>query len=277
MNDVTDEQLMAFADGELVREERAYLQGLLDKSPDLRQRLAVFQATGKSLGRLFDGALRAPVPPHLERMVLAESAPPQVRSATANVVSLEARRAERDAPRWSKWRSSGLAHAATLVLGIALGALAFGMKSLSVGGPSDALVGGSNGDLRAQGALAKALDEVPSARVERLAMKDGQAVEMRIGLSFRSKDAYCRHYEFAGASAQLTSAGGTGVACRTPGSDWRLVVHWSERPKISAGGGTRPAGAEPRPAIAAAIGQLMVGDALGSDEEAAAIQKAWRR
>lgn len=265
---------MAFVDGELGQEERAHLQGLLDRSPELRKRLAVFEATGKSLGRLFDGTLRAPVPAHIERMVLAKGAPAQAAAVAPNVVSLDARRQERSAQPARHWRNIGFAHAATLVLGIAMGALAFGMKSPPAVS-SDAMIGGANGDLKAQGALAKALDELPSARVERVAMKDGQVVDMRVGFSFQSKDSYCRHYEFAGSAA--TSAGGSGIACRAQGNDWRLVVHASERPKISTSGGVRLAGAEPPPAIAAAIGQLMVGDALGADEEAAAIKKAWRR
>ena len=70
MADVSDEKLMALADGELDAVEAAKLTQQIAGDPVLARRLAVFQATGDDLRRVFDQIEASPVPQRLIDAVL---------------------------------------------------------------------------------------------------------------------------------------------------------------------------------------------------------------
>src|SRR5579883_3092404 len=73
---LSDETLMAYADGELGATEADYVRRLVASTPELQARLSLFQMTGTPLAALFDEHLREPLPPRLLR--IAEVAEPSL-------------------------------------------------------------------------------------------------------------------------------------------------------------------------------------------------------
>jgi len=65
MDKITDEMLVAFADGELDGAQRKDLASRLADEPELARRLAVFTTTGRSLSRFYEQDLREPIPERL--------------------------------------------------------------------------------------------------------------------------------------------------------------------------------------------------------------------
>lgn len=182
---VSDEKLMAFADGELSAEERAAIEAALAKDEALRIKLAAHRAMRARLSAAFDGALDEPLPARLR----AGAAPRE-----SNVVDISSRRSRAwTAREWS-------AMAASLVVGTLVG--------IGVMNAREPLMGPSENGLVAQGALALALNT-------QLAADEAGAV--RIGLSFaREGGGYCRTFD-------LRQASSSGLACRDGGA-WRIEM-----------------------------------------------------
>ncbi len=182
---VSDETLMAFADGELASDERAAVEAALAGDVALRERLEAHQRLRARLSSAFDGALNESVP---ER--LTEAARPPV----GEVVTL----ADLRARRWSvrEWGAMAASIAAGLVIGIGI---------MNAQAP---MIASSNGELTARGALAEALDT-------QLASDAPDVV--RIGLSFASQDGgYCRTFS-------ITRSDTSGLACRE-GNGWAIAM-----------------------------------------------------
>lgn len=62
MGNISDETLMAFADGELTREERKAVATAIANNPAIQERLVVFTSTRDSLTGLFDAPMHQPIP-----------------------------------------------------------------------------------------------------------------------------------------------------------------------------------------------------------------------
>ena len=67
---LSDEVLMAYADGQLDASERARLKELIAQDPEASARLEVFQATGQGLASMFDEHMNSPLPEKLRRLAL---------------------------------------------------------------------------------------------------------------------------------------------------------------------------------------------------------------
>jgi len=223
---ITDETLMAYVDGELSESERLKVDSAVAADTALQERLEKHRRFRARMGGTFANVLEEPVP---ERLLKA--------AKTTNVVPFPARR--RAAPAWA-------AIAATLVVGVVAG--------LSVPRGPQPTIGS---DLKAHGALAAALDN-------QLASSPARGAIVRVGLTFRSADGYCRTF------TEKTVAG---LACRE-GSNWkvRMAVAQDAAPT----GDYRTAASETPSAILEAAQNLMVGDPLDAKAEAAAQKAGWR-
>jgi len=71
MNPISDEMLMAFADGELQPHERRVVREALTKHPFLIERLECFILTHTRIARPFRDVSAAAVPEKLLRLILA--------------------------------------------------------------------------------------------------------------------------------------------------------------------------------------------------------------
>jgi hypothetical protein len=236
---ITDEQLMAYADGELDAAAVAEVEVAIAADPALAEAVARHRALRRQLRDAFAPALDEPVPEHLLALVRAPAAP------AAPVVALRPRR------RWALPEWAGLA--AALVLGVALS-----QAFLQPGEADLRTVAG--GALRADGALAQALDR-------QLAADNRADGRIAIGLSFRDgSGAYCRSFVLRQARPLA------GLACR--GDDGWHVPVTSEA--AAENGELRPAAAALPPAVLLAVETRLAGDTLDADAERRARDAGWR-
>jgi anti-sigma factor RsiW len=240
MRNVSEEMLIAYADGELDEVNRRRLERAIAENPDLAARLAQHERLRATLAGHYAPVAEQEVPDRF-RALLEQGAA----STDTTVVSLSDAR-ERRAARWPGWASL-TAIAASLVLGLALG------RTL---GSNDVPVGISGGKMVAQGRLASALDtQLASA---------GASGDLRMGLSFRAKGGnWCRSFEGADLS---------GVACRADD-------HWKLEQLVPGAGKQadyrQASSGDPR--LTATIEALISGDPADAVSEKAARDGGWKR
>src|SRR5262249_9185250 len=92
VTNLSDETLMAYADGQLTLAEVARIERLLASDPGLRARFGVFRTTGRELASLFDDHLNAPLPSRLKRFT------PAPRTDWSKVFNLSLRRKRQNLP-----------------------------------------------------------------------------------------------------------------------------------------------------------------------------------
>lgn len=240
---VTDEELMAYVDGELDPARHEALREAVAASPDLSRRVAGQQALRERLGRRFDPVLDEPVPSRLVNLAAR---------ARADRLDMAVRR------RWSRdaWRN-GFALAAGIALGVALGPALLQLA----GEPPDIVANGA--DLAADGVLADALSR-------QLASEQTGSDPVRLGISFRSTSGeYCRTFISRRGEDALT-----GMACRQD-SAWRIDALQSVPVAPGNPNEYRQAAAQWPPLVLRAAEDTMAGDPLDAAGEAAARDSGW--
>jgi len=241
---ITDEVLMAYADGELDPKARAEVESAMAADPQVARRVAEHKALRNTLRATYDPVLDEPIPGRLAAAARAPRA-----GTTSNVIPIRRRRQPRmPLPYWG-------AIAASFVVGVLV--WHFGTQLYS----PEAVVE-HNGQLLASGTLERAL----STQL----VTDQQAQSpVQIGVSFRSKSGnYCRTFQLH-AGDKLA-----GLACRDQGN-WQLEV--LARNAASPGGHPefRPAGSSLPPAIARALDEAIDGEPLDAQGEARAKASEW--
>lgn len=238
---LTDEMLMAYADGELDARQRAAIERAMLADPAVADAVARHQALRRDVFDAFAGILDEPVP---ERLRV------QVPKQADNVVPLAAarERAQRRRFSWPEWG----ALAATLAIGVLAGGAGWHVLGDDAGPVMVAQAGG----VAARGELADALSS------ELAAAPKG---DVRIGVSFVSNGGeYCRSF---------TMGGTAGLACRS-GGEWRIPV-LAEGQQV--GTQYRQAAAQLPPAVLEAIDERIAGAALDAPGERAARDRGWKR
>jgi len=254
---VSDETLMAFADGELDDAARAAIESALKEDPELAKRVARHVALRQRVRVAYSSELREPVPQRL--LDAARRSPAQAGPAT-NIVNLKDARDARQreaaasdvaAPRWR----SLAAIAASVVIG-------FGLGYASRNQGASPLVRSADGALTAGGSLATALSTQLVA-----GQSPGSAVH--IGVSFLAKDGeYCRTFALSGAVRP------SGLACRH-GEQWRIESLGQSND--AAGSGYRTAATNMSSQTLKAVEERIEGEALDAAGEAEALHKNWRK
>jgi hypothetical protein len=236
---ITDEQLMAYADGELDEVARGEIAAAIARDPALAARVQEHEALRARLQSTFGPVLEERIP---DRLVAAVN----VSSRDELTELRQARARKREQSRWS-WPAWG-AIAASLVMGILIGRALFDADSST-------LVE-RNGNLVASGALADALER-------NLSNEEGNH---RIVLSFRSDDGtYCRAFSSRG------DADVAGLACRAD-DEWTIrtvseLDSGSQQYELASSG--LPA------SVLAAVDTHIDGEPLTIEEERAARQRGW--
>jgi hypothetical protein len=244
----SDETLMAYVDDELDGATRAALQEAMAGDPRLAQRVARHRKLRARLSAAFDPVLEEPLPERL----LAAARGTSAGSRPDNVIALA--RARPAAPRWS-WPQWG-AIAASLIAGVLL-------SPLLLRQPAGGALVARDGQLVAGGVLEHALSE-------QLASSQTPEAPVRIGVSFRAKGGdYCRTFVLRDNGALA------GLACRDHGA-WRLQVLAAAQSPAGAPGAYRPAAALPAP-VMRAVDELIAGEPLDANAEAAARSRRWSR
>jgi hypothetical protein len=147
--------------------------------------------------------------------------------------------------------------AASLVVGVLIGQAL--LRTTGAPGPITA----RDGKLLANGVLAQALSE-------QLVNTQKDALPVRIGVSFKSKDGdYCRTFALHESTALA------GVACRENDA-WQVqTLAQSDTP--TAGGPYRQAGSEMPRSVTQAVQDMIAGEPLDEHAETLAREKGWNR
>ena len=235
---ISPEELAAFADGELTGETEARIAAAVAADEELARQVERHRALKEKLAGHFTPIVDQPVPGHLKQML--QGASDDESEDTAEVVDFAAARDRIDSRRKLRgWGWAGGAIAAALVA-----ALIFTTGEDARTGYADAQ-------------LASTLDN------QLVATQPGDT-GTRILLSFRNDAGeFCRAYSTAEQS---------GISCRDA-DGWRQEAIGAG----SAGGQTeyRMAGSETE--ILEAAQDMASGPALTAEEEAAALERGWRR
>lgn len=282
MPEVTDELLMAYADGALSALARKKVEAYLQANADGRRRVEIYRATGAPLSSLYGRSFSEPIPAHLKDFVLnyplnaekLETVPPKAARAawrsrfakgarflTAPLVQVMQAPATAGA-----WR---LAAASTLGVAIGLGAGAF-LHHGDAG--SGDLVALQDGRFYASGPLRDVLEKDLSGHESRIGGVRGEAVTMRASLTFKNKqNTYCREYEIA----TPDKGGFVGLGCRDRDGRWALEAQLPAN-KTAAKGGVKTAAGADNAALDAIVDDMIDGDALGGKQEADKIKDGWK-
>ncbi len=128
--ELSDETLMAFADGALDAVERRRVADILVDRPDLREKVRAFERTSLPIQRAYDGIFEAPVPANLIEMVRRMpigAAPVPVADLAAARQARKVQSAHRSghaaagAGRRLSWQATAMAASLCLVLGAGAG------------------------------------------------------------------------------------------------------------------------------------------------------------
>jgi hypothetical protein len=238
---ISDEELMAYVDGELDPSARSRVEAAVAADSALQARVSEQQALRQRLSAHFDSVLAEPLPAALHALpggAASRSAPPsRVRRRW----------------HWQEWS----AIAATLVIGVLLGPyvmrssqplpfVSAGGRVVAIGGLERALMAQTSGATEATGSGGTA-----------------------IGLSFRTNTGeYCRTFAM--------NPGPAGLACREWG-EWVVeVLARNPRARQGSAEAYRQAGTAFPAAIREAVEARISGEPLSASEEAAQAARGWR-
>lgn len=249
---VSDETLMAYADGEVDEATREIIEAAMRENPEVRRRIAEHRALREAMQGAFSAVLDEPVPQRLIDAARGQTAAP----AGGHVVDLAgARRAAAgQAPaRLRSWQPAAMA--ASVLVGVALGYVGWHSAKPLV-------ATGSGGELVAGAGLAEALSN-------QLSEDRSPGLAAITGLSFRAKTGdYCRTFSLTGSHAS------SGLACHER-DGWKIKVLAQSPPAASNSSNFRPAAAADPPAVRAAVEESIDGEPLDRAGEIAARQGNW--
>jgi hypothetical protein len=251
---ISDETLMAYADGELDAAARAAVESAIREDPQIEKRIAAHRTLRLKVQAAYSAELSEGIP---ERLLTAARGAASTQGS--NVVNLQAARAamergkSRARPPPTPWRTAGTI-AASLIAGVGLGFFLWGQTE-------SPLMRSAGGALVARGQLAKALSN-------QLAADQSRSSAVQIGVSFRAKSGdYCRTFALSGAVSP------SGLACRH-GDQWQVQA-LSQEPGTVGGSDYRTAGSAMSATILKSVEAQISGEPLDQAGETAARQRGW--
>ncbi len=239
---ITDEMLMAYADGELDAAEMAIVERALATDEGMAERVALFADTRRAVKDAFTAA-ETPAPADLVAKVRALAAASHTATVPPQVIDLASRR--KVAPVWS------MAMAASIALAVGL---AGGWYAGQGGQTADSLQLTALADPE----VAQALGSVPAG--ERLALASGNAFTAIA--TFRTAEGdLCREFEYDQASGSTYVA----VACTQSGT-WELRLAVAS---VADAGGYAPASS--LETLDAYLDATSAGQPMTAEDEAAVL------
>ncbi len=261
---ISDDMLMAYADGEFDKpefaSERNEVEMAIGSDPELARRVERFRSLRRDLGSLYAEVLEEPVP---ERLLDAARAQPREAATVTDLA--QARTAKKASGAASSVAGTTavarklrpwFAIAASLIVGVLVGHYA--------------LVSQEAGPLAVNGASLLAQSSLRQALSDQLAADQSHASAVQIGLSFRSKSGqYCRTFMLEQREPL------SGLACHQ-GADWHIDALALAETAGNAGAGYRPAGSALPAAVRAAVEDQMAGEPLDAQGEVQAKRAGWK-
>jgi len=268
---LNDEQLMAYADGELDAKEAKAVEAILARDPDAVKRLEAFKATRGPLADLFSRPSIETIPdPLLDILKPAEGSPVRQKARGGRHGRLH-----EFLQAWTpEVLGTSPAMAFSLLLLVSAGG---GWLVGRVGGATHAdrasFLALDGGSITAKGALREALESTPSSKLAVWSGTSEEQVSFKPVLSFRSTyHQYCRQYELNSAA----SGSYEGFACRNSTGAWHITMHEKTVGKTRHSGGIKPAAGRQTTALDAVVDQIIDGDALGVNEENKLLLNQWQ-
>jgi hypothetical protein len=248
---ITEEDLMAYADGVLAPDRRLAVRDALAKYPDLMRLLEIFLFTRGPVPAVFNGVL---VESTAEKLLAKLKEAEQLRTGT-------------------RWKFFGLDPAGLLPLNfkfrapiLVIGAVAAAAVAAWLLGYAVQFVAPDKQGLAASPSLQRALDATPSGKSASLA----ELLSVEPKLTFFSRlNTWCREYELVYGDNALRQRR---LACRDKDGIWRAV---GETNAIS--GKSQYGTADGGDDLERARYDLRVGDVLDVAEEMSVIKKGWKR
>ncbi len=255
MSALSDETLLAYADGVLESEEAREVERQLSGDPEAQARLEAIREGGRLAQAAYPEPTEDPSEDPLAKLLLGE---PEPAETDPNVVAFP----KRETPRrgLSTW-ALPLAASLALAVGIA-GGLSWDRLTGTGGASSDLLAAGP---VAGESLLHRALET--SASYETLEEADGSVTPL---LTFRdSRGQFCREYQ-----AMQAGEAAAGLACKAKGG-WlaTAVVAFPDANGPDYVTASGPAA----DLLSALLQQEMQGEPLTPDEEKQAIGDAWQR
>jgi hypothetical protein len=275
---VSDEVLMAYADGALEPAEREAVEAIIERRPECRQKVEKYRATLAPLQNLFRESIGIDhLAPLIERIRRGELEPARAPVRAAEVRQLPQSHTLRSRrPVFRPSYPTAIAASVALLIAAAVGWLL--LPGSVTSGPAAGLIQVSDGSLRAQGALQDLLEHTARG-VPRHAEMAGKAWELEASFTFRAADQQpCRRYELRSAARDHFA----GYACRSTQGEWMIRGHAKlDPPAANAPGGFAPAsgsaGNAADLALEAAIRAAGGGRVYQDAEEKALIASGWAR
>jgi|GEM_PF-1001351 len=277
MGNISDETLMAYADGELTGDERERIAQAIAKDATIRSRLNVFTQTREQLARAYDEPMQQPIPSHLMDLVVGKTGSAGLQS----IPEVQPRRGRKVSiadflQRWLPSGGSGFATAAALGLALMTGGvLGWQFRPPEPPAASHALqfVSLLDGRLVARGQFSNALTQLASGQQRSWSIASGK-IALKPIFTFRTNsNRICRQYELS------IPAGGrfSGVACRSSDGDWQIPVHVAlSSEQQQPGNKAVPAAGAGGSLVDKLVDQLIDGDVLGAADETALMKHGWK-
>ena len=251
---ISEETLMAYADGELDAAARAAVESAMREDPQIEMRVAAHRTLRRKVQAAYSADLSEAVPERLLRAARTAAAP------ESKVVNLQDARVAMQRspsgarPRQPQWKTAWTI-AASLAAGVGLGFFMWGQTQ-------SPLARNAAGALVARGPLAQALSN-------QLAAEQSRSSAVQIGLSFRAKSGdYCRTFALAGAVSP------SGLACRQ-GAEWQVQA-LTQEPGAAGDSGYRTAASAMPAEILKSVEGRIAGEPLDQAGERAARQRGWK-
>lgn len=252
----TQDELMAYVDGELAQEGRARIEAFVAENSEARAFVEKQAALRRALDNAFGPVAREPVPAAMMELLSTSAAKPQfhaVRTQPSILAGWMERLKQRAMWTW-------LAPAAGVAAGVAIAAM------LGFFSRGDDLI-------MTNGAAVAAAPRLDRALTQQLAADENSALQsgVRIGVSFEASDGrLCRTFD----GIDADRGGVAGVACRD-GGQWQVTAI----AKSDVAGDAdlyRPAGSAMPPLVREAVGDMIKGDPFDANAEQAARARDWR-
>jgi hypothetical protein len=271
---VSDEVLMAFADGVLDPAERKAVEAVLQRHPEYWQKVEKYRGTHAPLQDLFRESIGLEhLQPLIDRIRRDELQP---LPTTAQVHELPPTRPRR--PAWHQHYPMAIAASLALLIGAALGALLQPRAVSSL--PAADLIRLSNGSLTAHGPLQSLLEHTGRGVPVRAQLSAAGSWELEASYTFRSiSQQPCRRYELRSQARERFA----GFACRGTEGEWVIQAHvrLDSPPTQSQGSRFSPASGPAvdaaDAALEAAIRAASGGRVSAVAEEKALIGAGWMR
>jgi anti-sigma factor RsiW len=251
---ISDETLMAYADGELEPAARQAVESAMRENPEIHKRVAQHRALRQRMQAAYAAELSEEVP---ERLLAAANG--SASKKNGEIADLRGARAaiERSAqPIRSAWWTSGLV-AASLAAGIGLGFFMWGRNQAQP-------LRSAGGALVAHGELAKALSD-------QLVAEQSPTSAVSIGLSFLAGSGdYCRTFALPGAVSSTS-----GIACHH-GKEWRVRTLDQESGGTAGDGKYRTAGSALSATVLKSVEAEIAGEPLDQAGERDARRRGWQ-